>query len=349
MKRFALLSILFTLLTANAYAQGKQFLYIEFTPADATLEINGEIQETQNGVFEKLIPLGVYKYRIYKDGYNEINSAIIMVNRNETYRVFTQLEATHVYGSLIIKSTPSNQDIFIDGSYMGATPKYIPEIIVGEHKVEVFGITHIVNIEEGVESELIASPATTELLTNTDNITISDQIDIIDDDIKVNEQEIIIMDYREEVVEEVVEEAIPFQLVEEKPSFNGGDANLFSKWVNQKLVYPEIAKENGVQGRITLQFTVEKDGSITNVKVLRGLADPNYKEQLAEANRKLANATSEEEILKIQATIAQIQGAVALNNEAIRVVSSSPKWTPGKQRERAVPVTYTFPVIFQLR
>ena len=121
-----------------------------------------------------------------------------------------------------------------------------------------------------------------------------------------------IMDYVEVEEEVVEEEAIPFQLVEEKPSFQGGDANTFSKWVNTRLEYPEIAKENGVQGRVTLQFTVEKDGTVTKVRVLRGV-DP------------------------------------SLDKEAVRVVSMSPKWKPGKQRDRAVPVTYTFPVIFQLR
>ena len=154
-------------------------------------------------------------------------------------------------------------------------------------------------------------------------ISFSDQIEIVDDDIVVEDLvidseddedfEVVIFDYQEEVVEEVVEEeAIPFQLVEEKPSFQGGDANQFSKWVNSRLVYPEIAKENGVSGRVTLQFTVEKDGSVTKVRVLRGV-DP------------------------------------SLDKEAVRVVSMSPKWKPGKQRDRAVPVTYTFPVIFQLR
>lgn len=152
---------------------------------------------------------------------------------------------------------------------------------------------------------------------------LSDQIDIVEDDIKVDDNfmsleddanlGVEIMDYIEEVKEEVVEEeAIPFQLVEEKPSFNGGDANEFSKWVNSKLQYPEIAKENGVQGRVTLQFTVNPDGSVSNVKVLRGVDS-------------------------------------SLDKEAVRVVSMSPKWKPGKQRDRAVKVTYTFPVIFQLR
>ena len=152
---------------------------------------------------------------------------------------------------------------------------------------------------------------------------LSDQIDIVDDEIELDDDMFMnleddaslgveIMDYVEVEEEVVEEEAIPFQLVEEKPSFQGGDANQFSKWVNSRLVYPEIAKENGVQGRVTLQFTVEKDGSVTKVRVLRGV-DP------------------------------------SLDKEAVRVVSMSPKWKPGKQRDRAVPVTYTFPVIFQLR
>ena len=183
------------------------------------------------------------------------------------------------------------------------------------------GVEQNVDVEEMVPITEETTPPPPE----APNIPVlSDQIDIVDDDIKVDDMfqtleddastGVEIMDYKEEEVqeEEVEEEAIPFQLVEEKPSFNGGDANEFSKWVNSKLVYPEIAKENGVQGRVTLQFTVEADGRVTNVKVLRGVDD-------------------------------------SLDKEAVRVVSSSPKWKPGKQRDRAVKVTYTFPVIFQLR
>lgn len=152
---------------------------------------------------------------------------------------------------------------------------------------------------------------------------LSDQIDIVDDEVKVDdniinledddELGVEIMDYVEgPEEEEIEEEAIPFQLVETKPSFMGGDANQFSKWIATRLVYPEIAKENGVQGRVILQFRVEADGRVTNVKVIRGV-EP------------------------------------SIDKEAVRVVSSSPKWSPGKQRDRAVPVTYTFPVYFQLR
>lgn len=153
----------------------------------------------------------------------------------------------------------------------------------------------------------------------------SDVIDIVDDDIKVEDNFLLsteddknlgveIIDYvagtQEE--EEIVEEEIPFAVVEKKPTFQGKDANHFTKWVYGKIQYPEIAKENGVSGRVTLQFTIDVDGSVKNVKVLRGVDS-------------------------------------SLDKEAVRVVSMSPKWEPGRQREKAVRVKYTFPIVFQLR
>lgn len=192
-----------------------------------------------------------------------------------------------------------------------------------ESDVAVLEDTTQVNIEDemiAIPNELPPPPP------EVPNIPIlSDQIDIVDDEISVDDDLFVnleddantgvqIMDYKEIAVqeEEEEEETYNYAQVQEKPSFKGGDANEFSKWVNSRLVYPEIAKENGVQGRVTLQFTVEKDGSVTNVKVLRGVDE-------------------------------------SLDKEAVRVVASSPKWKPGKQRDKAVKVVYTFPVIFQLR
>ncbi|MBQ1219063.1 MAG: TonB family protein [Bacteroidales bacterium] len=153
---------------------------------------------------------------------------------------------------------------------------------------------------------------------------ISDIIDIVDDDVKVEEFVISTEDDKnlavdiveyvdggQEAEEEVVEE-IPFAIVEQKPTFKGGDQNTFTKWVFSQIEYPEIAKENGVQGRVVLEFIVDTDGAVKNVKVLRGVDS-------------------------------------SLDKEAVRVVSSSPKWTPGKQRDKAVKVKFVFPVIFQLR
>lgn len=105
----------------------------------------------------------------------------------------------------------------------------------------------------------------------------------------------------------------PFQLVEEKPSFNGGNAADFSKWVNERLVYPKEAKDKKIEGRLVLSFVITEKGKMTDVRVLRG-ADP------------------------------------LLDAEAVRVVSSSPAWVPGKNKDgEYVPVTYTFPVIFKLK
>lgn len=184
------------------------------------------------------------------------------------------------------------------------------------------GLVQRINDEEdmlNVEQPDIPPPPPEEVAA-PDIPALSDQIEFVDDtseevliDTEDDNSAVEIKEYVAAVEEEVVEEeAIPFQLVEKQPSFMGGGPNEFTKWVNSRLVYPEIAKENGVQGRVTLQFTVEKDGRVTNVKVLRGV-DP------------------------------------ALDEEAKRVVASSPKWTPGRQRDRAVKVNYTFPVIFQLR
>lgn len=154
-----------------------------------------------------------------------------------------------------------------------------------------------------------AIPQFSEILTIVDDNVKTDDVIIFDD----SDIEVPVYDYREMVVEDPIEEEdIPFVLVEQKPTFQGGDANEFSRWISQHLDYPEIAKANGVQGRVMVQFTVQKDGSVGNVKLLRGV-DP------------------------------------SLDKEALRVVALSPKWEPGRQRDRSVNVTYQFPVIFVLR
>ncbi|MFA5301375.1 MAG: energy transducer TonB [Bacteroidales bacterium] len=153
---------------------------------------------------------------------------------------------------------------------------------------------------------------------------LSDAIEIVDDDITIEEDIFIeteddsnfaveIRDYIQYSAEEdVEEEEIPLAIVEEKPSFMGGDENTFTKWVFDRIVYPEVAKENGVQGRVVLSFIVDADGYVKNVTVLRGV-DP------------------------------------SIDKEAVRVVSSSPRWKPGRQRDKAVRVRYNFPLNFQLR
>jgi len=107
------------------------------------------------------------------------------------------------------------------------------------------------------------------------------------------------------------EDQVVFQVVEKMPSFPGGDAALF-KFLGDNVKYPVIAQENGVQGRVICQFVVNKDGSIVDVEVVRSV-DP------------------------------------SLDKEAIRVIKSMPKWSPGQQRGKPVRVKYTLPVNFKLQ
>lgn len=104
---------------------------------------------------------------------------------------------------------------------------------------------------------------------------------------------------------------IPFQLVDTKPQFEGGDVENFQKWISERIIYSPIAKAKGISGRVTLSVIIDKEGNVGNVKVLRGLIP-------------------------------------VLDEEAVRVVKTSPKWTPGYLNGKAVNVNYTIPVTFTL-
>ena len=146
------------------------------------------------------------------------------------------------------------------------------------------------------------------------------QLEIVEDDVEVDDIEInaeveqneVIEEYvaPEVVDEEVVEQEI-FKIVEEMPSFPGGEGKLM-EYVSKNIKYPQIARETGIQGRVFVNFVVEPDGSVSNVTVLRGIGG-------------------------------------GCDEEAMRVVKNMPKWKPGKQRGKAVRVQYMLPVNFRLQ
>ena len=103
----------------------------------------------------------------------------------------------------------------------------------------------------------------------------------------------------------------PYSVVEQMPEFPGGEAAL-RKYLSNSVKYPRIATENGVQGKVYVNFVVDKSGSISNVKVVRGVDS-------------------------------------ALDNEAVRVIKAMPKWIPGKQNGETVRVSYTVPINFVLQ
>ncbi|MBR5377736.1 MAG: TonB family protein [Bacteroidales bacterium] len=146
------------------------------------------------------------------------------------------------------------------------------------------------------------------------------QLEIVQDDVEVEDININAEIEQNEVVEEyiapeieeeeVVEQEI-FQIVEEMPAFPGGEQKLM-EYVGKNIKYPQIARESGIQGRVFVGFVVEPDGSVSNVKLLRGIGG-------------------------------------GCDEEAMRVIKNMPKWKPGKQRGKAVRVSYQIPVMFRLQ
>ncbi len=150
-------------------------------------------------------------------------------------------------------------------------------------------------------------PKVTEVLNIVeDDVEIEDELEI--EDTEADQETVVEMVEIEEEEEE--EEAQIFYIVEDMPEFPGGSLEL-RKHIAQNVQYPEIAKENGIQGRVFVQFVVNKKGEVEGVKVVRGV-DP------------------------------------SLDKEAIRVIKNLPKWKPGSQRGQAVRVSFTVPINFQL-
>ena len=143
-------------------------------------------------------------------------------------------------------------------------------------------------------------------------------IEIVDDEEEI-EEELVVEDLEVdentdvEIVEmeETVEEEEIFTIVEKMPTFPGGEAELF-KWLGKNIQYPTMAQDAGIQGVVFVTFVVEKDGSVTGVRVLRGIGG-------------------------------------GCDEEAIRRVKQMPRWEPGEQRGKPVKVQYNLPVRFTLR
>ncbi len=146
-------------------------------------------------------------------------------------------------------------------------------------------------------------------------------LNVVDDDVKTESVEIKTEDDKDvevviappveaPVVEEVEEEI--FVVVESMPEFPGG-AQEMMKFIAENIKYPVIAQENGIQGRVICQFVIEKNGSVTDIQVVRSSGD------------------------------------ASLDKEAERVIKTMPKWKPGKQRGKPVRVKYTIPVAFRLQ
>ncbi len=140
-----------------------------------------------------------------------------------------------------------------------------------------------------------------------DDVEVEDEIEIdVEADDETEVEEYVPVEEEEEIVEAEI-----FTVVESMPEFPGGTGELY-KYLGKSIKYPPLAKESGIQGRVFVNFVVEPDGSISNVKVLRGIGG-------------------------------------GCDEEAMRVVKNMPTWKPGKQRGKSVRVSYNLPIKFTLQ
>lgn len=178
--------------------------------------------------------------------------------------------------------------------------------------------------EQAIEEEQI--PVTEEIPPEQappPDVTVTDLFEIVQDDVVLTTE--VSFDDDETTEDKVVEIYAPvslqaeeeateeevFVIVEDMPKFKGGDINRFREWVQKRVRYPEIASENGIQGRVYVTFVVETSGLVSNVSITRSVD-------------------------------------ALLDDAAKEAVEASPKWEPGMQRGRPVRVRYSIPIIFQI-
>ncbi|MCQ2110566.1 MAG: energy transducer TonB [Bacteroidaceae bacterium] len=183
-------------------------------------------------------------------------------------------------------------------------------------------ISGLVVAEVSLEEEMvpITLPEKKTVPPPPQSVSVAEIIEIVEDDAEIEESIIASTEDQSEyieikeieniIVEEEPQEEQPFMVVEDMPEFPGGTAALL-EYLRKNIKYPAVCRENNIQGRVLIQFVVNKDGSIVDPEVVKSV-NP------------------------------------YLDKEALRVISTMPKWTPGKQRGKPVRVKFTVPVNFKL-
>ncbi|HNZ43346.1 MAG TPA: TonB family protein [Bacteroidales bacterium] len=190
--------------------------------------------------------------------------------------------------SVMLSTAPKKQEVV-----------EIPELPKAEkQKTVTFRPPVVVFTEEEITEEL------SDIMDKTENISPLDTAAAKETIVEIKE------DTRKTTVIEEEEEMIIHTFVEEYPQFPGGESERL-KYLNENLKYPQVAKESNIQGAVYITFVVERDGSITNVAVLRGIGG-------------------------------------GCDEEALRVISTMPKWNPGRQNGKEVRVQFNMPITFKL-
>ena len=265
--------------------------YITLTaPDNAEIWVNGVKKGI--GSWKGSLNSGAYIFEARKEGHRagSLSQTIDSKAGTQSYALPAPQPIT---GAIDIISTPAMAEIIIDGKAVGRTPISLSNILIGNHNITLSksgynSYSQTITIVEGQSVTL--------------NATLTEQ----------SKQTQTALAPKPQTTAPVKDSSPTFTATEQMPQFMGGDLRSFQIWVSQRLVYPPIAQENGIQGTVVVQFIVEKDGSLSNIKVLRSPDN-------------------------------------SLSKEAVRVVSSSPKWTPGRQNGEAVRVQYRIPIGFKLQ
>ncbi len=218
-----------------------------------------------------------------KNYFFEIGMILSLVAILVAFNLYRQVKPSHKLGEVSIRQ--------VEEEIMPITRVEKPEVVVAPPpSPRIIEILNIVNDEVKIEDELQIEESEATAETRIDVHAVS----------QIAQKE-----------EEEKEEQQIFVVVEDMPEFPGGELGLRT-YIASALRYPSVAQENGIQGTVFVGFVVDRDGSISNAKVIRGV-DP------------------------------------YLDKEALRVINSLPKWKPGKQRGKAVRVSYSVPIHFVLK
>ena len=250
------------------------------------------------GRYSGTLELGEYVIETRQAGHKS-SYTTLTITPQSTGKTIALNNPVPIYGTLIVDGDPSDIAVYVDNKKEGTTPLVINKLLVGTHNVRLEKEGYdkqekTVTISEGQELKLdytltkVAAKSVQPTLTSTPGV---------------------IAPPVEAPVEEE-EEDVVFEVVESMPEFPGGSLAMM-KYIAENIKYPAIAQENGIQGRVICQFVVEKDGKVSDVRVVRS------------------------------------SGEASLDKEAVRVINSMPKWNPGKQRGQLVRVKYTAPVSFR--
>lgn len=326
--------------TTNSNKPASQYLIFRFTPPTATVIVNDEAWESNNGSARKYVSMGKYSYRVIAPHHKSKSGEVVLDNPNEKKLVDVQLESEMVNVEF---SVPDEAEIWIDGEKVGKG-HYITQLGKGKYLVEAKKEGHrttkrevTIDYEKGDQKVELLAPVPASGALNVSSTP--DFSTIFIDGVEVGEtpemlQEVLIGRHSIRIeharyktitdsvyIEEgkvanydkemSLDDDYVYDVVEQMPTFPGGTSELL-QYISSNISYPASERRLGKGGRVFCSFIVEKNGSISDVRVYRGVND-------------------------------------VLDREAVRVIRSMPRWIPGRMKGETVRVKYAVPVDFKIK